>query len=233
VVAASKFREKGDPKQEAESWTSAGEVYAWLGGLKEASSYYKRALAIYRSQNDAVNQMRILGLLGQVTGDSNPDDAKDYFSEAHELVQSLMKDREAEFGIFRQRREEILKSGLEEQDIEFARGIKRQNNPSEYNFLDAFFHWQLRKSAELFKLWQTSVPGLGAEFLFAGGTVSQGLGILLVNHGDPQQAIPLLTVAEESFKTLPIDRKVAKEWAVTCYYIGEANRRLKNLKVAL
>src|SRR5262249_2647245 len=40
-------------------------------------------------------------------------------------------------------------------------------------------------------------------------------------------------VAEESFKTLPIDRKVAKEWAVTCYYIGEANRRLKNLKVAL
>ncbi len=233
VIAASKFREKDNTRQEAEMWTSAAEVYAWLGGLKEASSYYKRALAIHRSQNDTVNQMRILSVLGQVTMDSNMDEAKDYFSESNKLLQSLTKDRETEFAIFRQRREEIVKSGLEEQDIEFARRMKRQNNPSDYNFLDAFFHWQLRKSQELFKLWQASVPDLGADFLFAIGSGSGRLGIWQVNHGNPQEAIPLLTAAELYFTTLPIDRKVAKEWAVTCYYIGEANRRLKNLKLAL
>src|SRR5439155_10823212 len=104
----SKFREQGDLSGEADALASVGDTFSWLTEFTTASVQYKKALAIYKSQHNNLQQIRLLASLIEAVARQGPAgsvvELTQYLQEALQLKESSEAKVKKEIELFWQTR---------------------------------------------------------------------------------------------------------------------------------
>jgi CHAT domain-containing protein/tetratricopeptide (TPR) repeat protein len=70
------------PQVEGEVWSDMGQIYSQLGDWERAKNAYARALPILQKDGDGINEIEVLGHLGELAlHASHPQQAQQYFRE--------------------------------------------------------------------------------------------------------------------------------------------------------
>ena len=235
-LAAARSRESNESSIEATALTNLADTFWWFGDFNQAHHYYSKGLAIYKSDDNLVKQIEVLAALAEAahrSDDLTAEERDKHLLDASKTIKLVNQRAGVDLEALWQKRREIMAGEPEEQDVQWARDYQQDRKRSGQSFEAALLHWQVRKSKEFFTIWQASAPSLGAEYLFAVGTLYQKWGIIQLLGGDPKTAKSTLHVAERYFTSLIFDREVAIEWGKTWFFLAEAYRQLKDFEVAI